>query len=332
MDFYSDALGQLPPADPGTTDGALDVQVVVEGPGGEPRASFGLVLGPSDAAGRWWGDSPAAAVRLTVPYDALRDARGAAVPGTGLVMSGRVTIRGDLAALARAHGSARGPAMRSYLAHLAKAFGHPAADTTAPVPPGPDVVAVLAAPNDDRGALSVMAQDRSLAALTAVRTADTPTRLVLTGGFGAQFNTSDEPHWRHCARWLAQEHGMRDDEYAACLETRHSSDDALFLREFVRLRGAGRVTVVTSDYHATRVRHLLGLVLPGATVLEVSHPALAADHLAALRAHDETALGKTVAATLLFGPDRLTAPLHVGKDGAADRFSVGDAVGAVRNP
>ncbi|WP_326589686.1 YdcF family protein [Streptomyces sp. NBC_01294] len=334
MDLFTAALDHLPKTAPGRSDRALSVQIVAEGPDGG-RTCSGLVLGTSDAVGRWHGDVPAADVRLEVPYDALRDAASGTTLGTGLVMSGRVRMEGDWPALAAFRGAARGAGLRAYLDRLAAAAAPPgpdggpaagggrAANGAVPAGAGPagagGLVAVLAAPNDEHGELSVMARDRSRTALDLVRS--TPgARLVLTGGFGAQFNTTDVPHWRHCARWLRSQ-GMGPGEFADCLETRHSSDDVLFLRELARRPGTGRVTVVTSDYHADRIRYLLDLVLPAAAVRAVVHPSLPPAQQAQLRGHDEVALAKSVAAALLFGPDRLLAPLRVTVEDGAERYA-----------
>ncbi|MFD6971290.1 YdcF family protein [Streptomyces sp. NPDC059949] len=333
MDLFTAALDHLPATAPGQADRALSVQIVAEGPDGE-RTCSGLVLGTSDAVGRGPGDVPAADVRLEVPYDARLDAASGSTLGTGLVMSGRVRMEGDWPALAAFRGAARGAGLRAYLDRLAAAppgaDGRPATDggratnngraANGAGPAGAGgLVAVLAAPNDEHGELSVMARDRSRTALDLVRS--TPgARLVLTGGFGAQFNTTDVPHWRHCARWLRSQ-GMGPGEFADCLETRHSSDDVLFLRELTRRHGTGRVTVVTSDYHADRIRYLLDLVLPAAAVRAVVHPSLPPAQQAQLRGHDEAALAKSVAAALLFGPDRLLAPLRVTVEDGAARYA-----------
>ncbi|MGW7437517.1 YdcF family protein [Streptomyces sp. NPDC054849] len=321
MDLFTAALDHLPTTVPGRADAALSVQIVAQGPDGE-RTCSGVVLGTSDAVGRWHGDVPAADVRLEVPYDAVRDAASGSTLGTGLVMSGRVRMLGDWPALAAFRGAVRGAGLRAYLDRLAAAppaaDGGPAANGAGPAGVR-ELVAVLAAPNDENGELSVMARERSRTALDLVRSAP-GARLVLTGGFGAQFNTTDVPHWRHCARWLRSQ-GMGPDEVADRLETRHSSDDVLFLRELARRHRTDRVTVVTSDYHAARIRYLLDLVLPAAVVRAVAHPSLSPAQQAGLRAHDEAALAKSVAATLLFGPDRLLAPLRVTVEDGAERYA-----------
>nr|WP_281382028.1 YdcF family protein [Nocardiopsis mwathae] len=193
------------------------------------------------------------------------------------------------------------------------ALGSPAADAPSPPVPahGADLVVVLAAPNGPDGTLSPMARDRSRAA--ARLSAELGATLVLTGGFGAQFNTTGCPHWRHCRDWLGSQ-GLLPDRPVIAMETRHTYDDALFLRELARTRAVGSINLVTSDYHAERVRYVLDLVLPTARVTPVPHAELGAEAEARLWRHEAHALGKTVAATVLFGPDRLVTPLERGPD------------------
>jgi uncharacterized SAM-binding protein YcdF (DUF218 family) len=286
-------------------DTLFSVQVVIEETG-RPRLAHGLAFGGDDVVRRWEGESESADVRITAPASVLDLVRSGIVTGTSVVMSGDVKLEGDMKNLAALGQAVAGPGFLSYLAETACV---PSA--VAPViaeGPAAAVVVVLAAPNDDNGELSRVAKDRTRAAVRICQ--EIPdARLILTGGFGVQFNTTDEPHWRHCARWLESEQIYCGD-ILACLETRHTYDDLLFLRELKKDHEFGEVFLVTSGYHAERVRYIAGLVLPRCHVMEVSHPGLSREQLAAFSAHEVNALGKTVAATILFGPDRLTTRLE----------------------
>ncbi|ASU81603.1 hypothetical protein CDO52_01255 [Nocardiopsis gilva YIM 90087] len=331
--FYANALEracvEIPEPDGsararGTAPRTLEVRV--EPDHGGPPSTVMLLVDDGDLVGYKVADdadSPSAwsadRIRLTVPEGALRDVRNGAATGTATVMSGRVgvdtaTVWPELAELRRA---TLGRRFQRYVAALG-GTGHDSAPPTTPhTAQGTDLVAVLAAPNGADGVLSPMATGRTRAA--SLLSADLGATLVLTGGFGAQFNTTGLPHWRHCLRWLTAQ-GLLPDRPLVALETRHTYDDALFLRELADTRAIGDITLVTSEYHAERVRYILDLVLPEARVHPVAHPALATAEEARLRAHEAHALGKTVAATVLFGPDRLITPLECAAIDAGERW------------
>jgi uncharacterized SAM-binding protein YcdF (DUF218 family) len=141
------------------------------------------------------------------------------------------------------------------------------------------------------------------------------TRLVLAGGFGAQFNTTSVPHWKHCENWIAQRFGLAQNPVVGCLESRHTYEDVLLLRQLVRFLEPETVLVVTSDFHVERARFLLDVVLPEASIRAVGHDGLRAGEWERFLRHEENALARTVAATLLFGVDRIPAGLYQSYDG-----------------
>jgi uncharacterized SAM-binding protein YcdF (DUF218 family) len=307
--FLQAILDSLPSCRPDVPDARLVVQVIVERDGSPQNRHCGLVFGDSDLLGRWWGRFPAAQIGLQVSEDGLHAVRAGIATGTSLVMSDRVRLQGEDADLVTLRRYARSPRFRSYMARLAAIAGpsSPGDDAIAPSETPREAVVVLAAPNDAGGVLSPMARDRTRAALELVRSSSAA-RLVLTGGFGSQFNTTGQPHWSHCAAWLADQ-GVPPGIVLACLETRHSYEDVLFMSELFRRHRFTGITVVTSDYHAARIRFILDLVLPGVEVVGVRHDGLPAEQAAALRRHELCALAMTISSALVFGPDRLLAPL-----------------------
>ncbi|MFF7454728.1 YdcF family protein [Kitasatospora sp. NPDC008115] len=312
MDQLFEAVDRALPRRP-PDDRRARLALQVTGTGGEPRtgASFGLVFGADDLLGCWWGDSPSTRLRLRLPAElpARFRANGGTVTGTSLTMSGAVGFSADWAELAALRNCADGPLFQAYVRAL---DARPPASAKGAGRAGRRAVVVLAAPNDAHGTLSTIARARTR---RAVELLDTPgTHLVLTGGFGAQFNTTDQPHWRHCAAWLAGRPGG-PPPVLACLETRHSYDDVLFADELARHHGIDEVLLVTSDHHAARIRYLTRLVRPDFRVVAVSHPDLPEEESARLGRHDAGALGRTIASTILFGRDHLPLPLRRVADG-----------------
>lgn len=287
-------------------DSGTGVQVLVPG-----REAFGLVFGHDDLIGWWPGERPGHACRVVVPAAVLDAVAAGRSNGSAVVMSGEVDLEGDWT---RVHCAVAGPRFRAYVHAVADGLGGAPPE---PEPPGDadqvDVVVVLAAPNDEDGVLSPMAVER-LAVAVGELDRDPAARLVLTGGFGSQFNTTRQAHWRYAWAWLAAR-GVPADRVLARLETRHSYDDVLFLHDLAGRVPLRRVVVVTSDYHADRVGFLLRHLLPVAGVRPVRHSLVEQARLDRLRRHDLAALTRTVAAAVLFGPDRLPARLVSGGDG-----------------
>ncbi|MFE7561419.1 YdcF family protein [Kitasatospora sp. NPDC057500] len=309
MDQLFEAVDRaLPHCPPDDGRARLAVQVTVTGGESRPHTSFGLAFGAGDLLGCWWGDSPAARLRLRLPAELLTRFRahgGSRVTGTSLTMSGAVGFSADWAELAALGDCADGPLFREYVRALDTRPAAPSPDP--PTGTGRRAAVVLAAPNDAHGTLGTVARARTRRAVELLATPGT--QLVLTGGFGAQFNTTDQPHWRHCAAWLAERPGG-PPPVLACLETRHSYDDVLFVDELARHHGIDEVLLVTSDHHAARIRFLASLVRPDLRVVEVTHPDLPEEESTRLRRHDAGALGRTIASTLLFGRDRRLLPLR----------------------
>ncbi|WP_307962232.1 ElyC/SanA/YdcF family protein [Salinispora arenicola] len=211
-------------------------------------------------------------------------------------MSGRVSIDGDRRTLARLAAFTDRPRMRSYMARLSEMFG-----SEVPCPPpapglrtGSPVVAVLGSPNDPGGSISRIDHGPVPSRRRAVPR-QPGAHLVLTGGFGAQFNTSSQPHWQHCARWITQRWAGAGHRIVGEVESRRTSEDIFLVREVVRSIGSPPVTVVTSDYHAARVRLLLDLLLPEAAVHATTHPTIDHDERRQLDRHESRALPLTVA-------------------------------------
>lgn len=278
---------------------------------GEP--AYSLVFDAVDLVARRPPDPAGAQVWLSVSSGTVREVAGGAVTGSAAAMADRLSIEGDRSLLSGLARVATGPRFRSYLA-------------CRPLPPGdgPDLVAVLGAPNGADGSLSRMASERCAAAVETCR-GSPAAALVLCGGFGGQFNRTRVPHWRHCEAWITRWAGAHRPRIAGCVESRHTYEDVLLLRELAESVRARIVTVVTSDYHAGRVRFLLDIVLPGAELRTVGHPGLDDAERDRLNRHEREALARTVAAALVFGADRL--PAGVVRRLEADRVILRPPVG-----
>lgn len=92
-------------------------------------------------------------------------------------------------------------------------------------------------------------------ALALYRTRPTGTHLVVTGGFGAHFNTTRRPHWFYARAWLRR-HGVADEVFLGFPESTNTPDDARLSADLLARFPAAAVTLVTSDFHLARARYL----------------------------------------------------------------------------
>ncbi len=249
----------------------------------------------------WTGVTRADVPTVHVDHDDVESVLAGRVTATSVLMAGSLRVNGSWASIAES----------------AQAVSLVLAPRRVPVAGRADdrpLVVLLAGPNDENGVLGSVAADRALAVLRMVQL-DPRAQLILTGGYGAQFNTTAKPHWCYGAEFLSAR-GLRPGRIAGCVESRHTYEDLLFAREVAGYERATSVTVVTSAHHVPRVKFIASLLLPEFEVRGVDHPEIAADQLRPLVQHETVALGRTVAAAILFGPDRLTGDPDVERHGS----------------
>jgi uncharacterized SAM-binding protein YcdF (DUF218 family) len=164
----------------------------------------------------------------------------------------------------------------------------------------PGVIIVLGSPNDEQGNLHSVGIERCELALR-LGTENPDWKLLLTGGSGAHFNTTGQPHASYLQRWL-RERGVPVTAFLPFAESRNTIEDAALARQIVLAAGARSAMVVTSDYHLDRARFVFerefahtGVALRFvATVTDESRCRL---DLAALRKHEREALTRLRQAT-----------------------------------
>lgn len=117
------------------------------------------------------------------------------------------------------------------------------------------IIVVLGGTNTRDGRLSPMCVRRLTRALALYRARPVDTGLVLTGGFGAHFNTTAKPHWTYARAWLRRQ-GVPEECFLGFLPSAHTPDDARLSADFLARFPAATVTLVTSDFHLARARYL----------------------------------------------------------------------------
>jgi uncharacterized SAM-binding protein YcdF (DUF218 family) len=132
--------------------------------------------------------------------------------------------------------------------------------------PLPGLIVILGAPNDEHGKLSPIAvgrAERGYREYTRLRTAGW--KFLLTGGFGAHFNTTAQPHAYYVRQHLLAL-GVPAVDIIGWAESRNTIEDGLFSRPLVARYGVNNLLIVTSDFHLGRVRFVFEHVFPTTTL------------------------------------------------------------------
>jgi len=114
------------------------------------------------------------------------------------------------------------------------------------------IILVLGSPNDASGRLGGVAVARCEQAVTLAQ--DNPEwSIVLTGGYGAHFNTTRRPHAHYVKEYLTGQ-GVPSERILEFAESRNTLEDAALSKPIVLASRARVVAVITSDYHVPRAR------------------------------------------------------------------------------
>jgi uncharacterized SAM-binding protein YcdF (DUF218 family) len=157
------------------------------------------------------------------------------------------------------------------------------------------LIVVLGSPNSEDGELYSVARERCRVALDeyAVRAG---WKLLLTGGYGAHFNTTGQPHADYLKDYLTAR-GIPEDDIVEFAESRNTIEDASLSKPIVLNYGVAHILVITSDYHAARARYVFEREFADTRVeiaFSVAHTDQAACELdlEALKRHEREALDR----------------------------------------
>ena len=126
------------------------------------------------------------------------------------------------------------------------------------------MIVVLGSPNSEDGELYSIAKDRCALALKQYARRS-GWKLLLTGGYGAHFNTTDQPHAAYVKEYLVKR-GVPSQAIVEFAESSNTLQDASLSKPIVLKYGAPLILVVTSDYHADRARYIFEREFAGTEV------------------------------------------------------------------
>jgi len=131
--------------------------------------------------------------------------------------------------------------------------------------PGRGVIMVLGSPNDAHGRLYSVALGRCEEAVRLW--CDNPDwKVLLTGGYGDHFNTTNHPHAHYVKECLLGQ-GLPSEAFLELAGSRNTLEDASLAKPILLNHGATAVVVVTSDYHLARARFVFGEEFAGTGIV-----------------------------------------------------------------
>jgi len=126
------------------------------------------------------------------------------------------------------------------------------------------MIVVLGSMNSEEGELYSVGRERCGVALVEFEKRR-GWKLLLTGGYGAHFNTTDRPHAAYVKDYLVEQ-GVPSEAIVEFAESRNTVEDAALAKDIVLKYGAREMVVVTSDYHLDRARTLFERAFAGTGV------------------------------------------------------------------
>lgn len=119
-------------------------------------------------------------------------------------------------------------------------------------------ILVLGSPNNPIGELFLMARKRLDKCYEKYLSNKYP--IILTGGFGLHFNTSNCPH-HHWAKQYLIHKGIDNQDIIAFVDSSNTVQDATMLRPILAQNPIKHLIIITSDYHVKRVEFIFQSVL-----------------------------------------------------------------------
>lgn len=155
------------------------------------------------------------------------------------------------------------------------------------------LIVILGSPNDAVGQLTEMGERRvGKGYIEYLQRRHSGWKILLTGGFGAHFNTTDKPH-AYYTQQLLLAWGVPAEDMVEFAESRHTVEDATLTRQIAERYGVKHLVVVSSDFHLPRVRFIFKNIFSDCQLTFVEAEYLALCGLAvqqSLQAHETSAL------------------------------------------
>ncbi len=151
------------------------------------------------------------------------------------------------------------------------------------------IILVLGSTNDEKGNLSIMAQDRLTCAWKIAK--ENPfIKIICTGGFGERFNPTLKPHSDYAKAYLLRL-GLNDEQFLPFSLSTNTIEDFKFAIPILEEYNPECLIVISSDFHMARVKLLAERILLGYSPLFISaKSSLREEDLKPLMEHEKKAI------------------------------------------
>lgn len=120
----------------------------------------------------------------------------------------------------------------------------------------PGLIVILGSPNDEQGNLSAMGQGRVHTGFQKYQELKNKGwKILLTGGYGEHFNTTDKPNAFY-AQQLLLKWGVQAEDIVDFALSKNTVDDALQARNIVEQFDCPSMLIITSDFHLPRAEYI----------------------------------------------------------------------------
>jgi len=121
-------------------------------------------------------------------------------------------------------------------------------------------IVILGSPNDEKGKLLSIAIERCEQAFIEHQKIPLA-KLLCTGGFGEQFNTTDTPHAQYIQQYLLNKN-VPVDNFLPQVMSRFTLEDALLSVPVIEQFNIDHIILVTSDFHMARAKYIFSMLMP----------------------------------------------------------------------
>lgn len=120
-----------------------------------------------------------------------------------------------------------------------------------------EVLVVLGSPNSPSSELSDISKSRLNYCLKKFKKGQV---VLLTGGWGPHFNTSDKPHAFYGREYLIN-NGLSEKDFLEFALSENTVDDAVKIKPILSELKNIKLIIITSDYHVDRVKLIFKEIL-----------------------------------------------------------------------
>lgn len=122
------------------------------------------------------------------------------------------------------------------------------------------IIIVLGSFNDEKGNINYVAKSRLNLGIKKLKEKNNY-KLLLTGGFGKHFNTTDKPH-AYYARQHCLKNGINEKTILELVESANTVEDAYLSKTIIDKYKPKEIIIVSSDFHLPRVKYVFNKVFP----------------------------------------------------------------------